>query len=45
MAAVLEQNPGARWSDLVDGVQLQPDLGAANDHADPGDDELSELRL
>jgi hypothetical protein len=45
MAAVLEQNPGARWSDLVDGVLLQPDLGAANDHADPGDDELSELRL
>jgi hypothetical protein len=45
MAAVLEQNPRVRWTDLIDQIELPADYGAANDVADAGDDELSELRL
>ncbi len=46
MAAVLEQNPDTRWSDLVERIEVEPDHAAANDETDDGeDDELAELRL
>lgn len=44
MASVLEQNPGAVWTDLVEQVDLQPDIAVANDIGDD-DGELAELRL
>jgi hypothetical protein len=45
LAAILEQNAGSRWTDLLEQIEVSRDMGAANDQADPGDDELVELRL
>ncbi|HWE45774.1 MAG TPA: ATP-binding protein [Caulobacteraceae bacterium] len=45
LMSVLKQNPASKWSDLLDEVDIAPDLGAANDQAGPEDDELAELRI
>jgi bacteriophage exclusion system BrxC/D-like protein len=51
MLAVLEQNPGADWRNLLGKMQIEPDRGAADellDVASPGsgpDDELTRLQL
>ena len=39
MLAVIEQNPGARWQDLLGGIAVAPDTGGAADtQVDPPDD-------
>jgi hypothetical protein len=48
--AVLEQNPGARWQDLVQSVEIGPDAEAflemdVSGEGEGGDDELASLRL
>lgn len=51
MLAVLEQNPGARWQDLIGGIQIAPDapdIAATEEEAQPvgGEgDELTNLRI
>ncbi|HWU16496.1 MAG TPA: ATP-binding protein [Devosia sp.] len=48
--AVLEQNPGTTWTDLINEVEISKDIEAANDVVDEGeqgagDDELASIRL
>lgn len=46
--AVLEQNPGASWTDLLGGIEIANDLQGDADHeVEPGgdDDDLASLRL
>ncbi|WP_316355201.1 ATP-binding protein [Devosia sp.] len=48
--AVLEQNPGTQWTDLINAIDIGADIEAANDVADEGeqgagDDELASIRL
>jgi len=47
--AILEQNPGTEWHDLIARVEIAPDAEAGEDAADPagdgGDDELASIRL
>lgn len=48
--AVLEQNPGTQWTDLINAIEIGADIEAANDVADDGeqgagDDELASIRL
>ena len=48
--AVLEQNPGTQWTDLINAVEITTDIEAANDTVDEGeqgagDDELASIRL
>ena len=48
--AVLEQNPGTKWTDLISAVEISVDVEAANDTVDEGeqgagDDELASIRL
>lgn len=48
--AVLEQNPGTTWTDLINAVEISKDIEAANDVVDEGeqgagDDELASIRL
>lgn len=48
--AVLEQNPGTQWTDLINAIEIGADIEAANDVADEGeqgagDDELASIRL
>jgi hypothetical protein len=45
LLAVLEQNPGARWEDLLGTVQLQEDRGGENDTNLESDDELAAFQL
>ncbi len=50
MLAVLEQNPGASWRDLLGKVDVEPDAGAELDAApaegdEEGDDELASFKL
>jgi hypothetical protein len=46
LLAVLEQNPGASWQDLLGHVEVANDSGAEEDLAvGEGDDELATLRL
>lgn len=48
--AVLEQNPGTQWTDLIAAIEIGADIEAANDMVDEGeqgagDDELASIRL
>src|SRR5690606_20348425 len=48
--AVLEQNPGTQWTDLINAVEISKDIEAANDTVAEGeqgdrDDELASIRL
>lgn len=49
LLAVLEQNPGANWRQLLDRVEVEKDTGAVNDsiaeNETGGDDELTTLKL
>lgn len=45
LLAVLEQNPGARWEDLLGTVQLQKDRGDEDDAQVESDDELASFQL
>lgn len=45
LLAVLEQNPGARWEDLLGAVQLQEDRGGEDDAQVESDDELASFQL
>ena len=45
LLAVLEQNPGAHWEDLLGTVQLQEDRGGENDTNLESDDELAAFQL
>jgi hypothetical protein len=44
LLAVLEQNPTAKWEDLLGGIAIAADTGGAADTADI-DDELAEFKL
>lgn len=49
LLAVLEQNPGTNWRQLLDRVEVEKDTGAVNDsiveNDTGGDDELTTLKL
>lgn len=47
LLAVLEQNAGATWQDLLGGIDVLPDTGAAGDLAveAEGDDELASFKM
>ena len=47
MLSILEQNPSARWQDLLGLVEVEKDLGDVPDEAseDEDDDELATFRL
>lgn len=49
LLAVLEQNPGRQWSDLIEGVQIDreinPDLEPLVANEAIADDELTNFRL
>jgi P-loop Domain of unknown function (DUF2791) len=46
LTAVLEQNPGTSWTDLIERVDVRPDTGAEADLAAGGDeDDLAEFRI
>lgn len=49
LLAVLEQNPGTNWRQLLDRVEVEKDTGAVNDsiaeNVADGDDELTTLKL
>jgi hypothetical protein len=46
LLAVLEQNPGANWKELLGTVELQSDTGGVEDLAvETGDDELASFKL
>jgi len=45
MLAVLEQNPGTGWRDLVGSVEPETDSDPASDTGDTDDDELESFRL
>ena len=38
MLAVLEQNPGSSWQELLGGIEIVPDTAGASDHALEADD-------
>lgn len=45
LLAILEQNPGARWEDLLGAVHLQEDRGGEEDTQVENDDELASFQL
>ncbi len=46
LLSVLEQNPGARWQDLIGGVDVAADIGDPEEsESDGGDDDLATLKL
>lgn len=50
LLAVLEQNPGAKWQDVLGGIEVAPDTGNVDPTEDTqtgtnGSDELTSLRL
>ena len=45
MLAVLEQNPGADWTQLLGGIEVVADLGGAQDKEVEADDELASFKL
>jgi hypothetical protein len=45
LLAVLEQNPGLEWHALIEKIEPEPDVPAADDLRDDGDNELATLKL
>ncbi|MDO8276681.1 MAG: ATP-binding protein [Burkholderiaceae bacterium] len=45
MLAVLEQNPGTQWQQLLGGIEVTADTGGAADMTVEGDDELAAFKL
>lgn len=45
MLAVLEQNPGTQWQQLLGGIEVTADTGGAADMTLEGDDELAAFKL
>ena len=45
LLAVLEQNPGAKWEELLGSVDISPDTGGISDTAVDADDELATFKL
>lgn len=45
LLAVLEQNPGTFWTDLIEGIELKADNGGVEEAAIDQDDELAEFKL
>lgn len=45
LLAVLEQNPGQDWKNLLSGVSIEADNGAALEQAAPEDEELASFKL
>jgi hypothetical protein len=45
MLAVLEQNPGTDWKQLLGGLEVAPDTGGASDLKVEDDDELASFKL
>jgi hypothetical protein len=45
LLAVLEQNPGTEWKDLVGDVAVEKDLGGDSEKLIPQDDELASFQL
>ena len=45
LLAVLEQNQGTAWTDLIEGIELKADNGGAEEIATDADDELAEFKL
>jgi hypothetical protein len=45
MLAVLEQNPGTDWKQLLGGLEVAPDTGGAEDLKVDADDELASFKL
>ena len=45
LLAVLEQNPSAQWNDLIQELDVKPDLGGQADALTSEDDELASFKL
>lgn len=45
LLAILEQNPDARWSELIEAIDVKPDLGGSAEKLIPEDDEFSSFQL
>ena len=45
LLAILEQNPGTDWTNLIDGVAIQADEGGVSDVPVDADDELASFKL
>ena len=45
LLAVLEQNPGAAWQDLLGGIEVSPDTGGAADRSVDEADEFASFKL
>lgn len=45
LLAILEQNPGTDWTNLIDGVAIQVDEGGVSDVPVDADDELASFKL
>ena len=45
LLAVLEQNPGTEWQDVIGDVEVEKDLGGDSDRIIPQDDELASFQL
>ena len=46
LLAVLEQNPGTDWTQLLGGLEVAPDVGGASDlNVEDGSDELASFKL
>jgi hypothetical protein len=45
LLAVLEQNPGEDWRELIDAVQVTADEGGAADSQVDSDDELASFKI
>ena len=45
LLAVLEQNPGTEWKELVGDIQVEQDLGGESDKFVPQDDELASFQI
>jgi hypothetical protein len=45
LLAVLEQNPGTTWQDLIGGIEVEKDRGGEADTIVANDDELASFQL
>lgn len=45
LLAVLEQNPGTQWEDLIGGIQVDQDRGGETEKVIPQDDEFASFQL
>jgi hypothetical protein len=45
LLAVLDQNPGTQWEDLIGGIEVERDRGGEGERIVPQDDEFASFQL